>query len=306
VGPVPRTPGRRALCRLPRTRAGRSRPLRDRRRRHLRKDLHGRRCPGRVHHHERREAVRARSRRRRRRPAAGARPRRCQRHGVAVQRDATRRRSVPRSHQPDGERGRYRDDQPGPRRVGRGPLGTPASGTRAVRRAGAGARPVDARLGPGRQPPEPGARQPARECRSAAGRSGGSGGALHAPELCGGDGRRPRRHGCHPRRRWREPGDRRGGRDAGDRAGRAGDDDGRRHVRDVRRLAARRRRPRQERHRRRDHQRGGRQGLSGLVRPSARRRGQHVRGGLVARYLTRALGLDMLASAPGPTHTGSS
>jgi glutaminase len=34
--------------------------------------------------------------------------------------------------------------------------------------------------------------------------------------------------------------------------------------------------------------------------------GNSVRGGLVARYLTRALGLDMLASAPGPTHTGSS
>ena len=33
--------------------------------------------------------------------------------------------------------------------------------------------------------------------------------------------------------------------------------------------------------------------------------GNSVRGRLVARYLARALGLDMLASAPDPTHTGS-
>lgn len=33
--------------------------------------------------------------------------------------------------------------------------------------------------------------------------------------------------------------------------------------------------------------------------------GNSVRGQLVARYLSRALGLDMLASAPDPTHTGS-
>ena len=33
--------------------------------------------------------------------------------------------------------------------------------------------------------------------------------------------------------------------------------------------------------------------------------GNSVRGRLVARYLSRALGLDMLASAPDPTHTGS-
>jgi glutaminase len=34
--------------------------------------------------------------------------------------------------------------------------------------------------------------------------------------------------------------------------------------------------------------------------------GNSVRGRLVARYLARALGLDMLASAPDPAHTGSS
>ena len=33
--------------------------------------------------------------------------------------------------------------------------------------------------------------------------------------------------------------------------------------------------------------------------------GNSVRGRLVAQYLSRALGLDMLASAPDPTHTGS-
>ena len=33
--------------------------------------------------------------------------------------------------------------------------------------------------------------------------------------------------------------------------------------------------------------------------------GNSVRGRLVAGYLARALGLDMLASAPDPTHTGS-
>ena len=33
--------------------------------------------------------------------------------------------------------------------------------------------------------------------------------------------------------------------------------------------------------------------------------GNSVRGRLVARYLSRALGFDMLASAPDPTHTGS-
>ena len=34
--------------------------------------------------------------------------------------------------------------------------------------------------------------------------------------------------------------------------------------------------------------------------------GNSIRGQLVARFLARALGLDMLASAPDPTHTGSS
>ena len=34
--------------------------------------------------------------------------------------------------------------------------------------------------------------------------------------------------------------------------------------------------------------------------------GNSVRGQLVAPYLARVLGLDMLASAPAPTHTGSS
>jgi glutaminase len=34
--------------------------------------------------------------------------------------------------------------------------------------------------------------------------------------------------------------------------------------------------------------------------------GNSVRGQLAAAYLARVLGLDMLASAPAPTHTGSS
>lgn len=34
--------------------------------------------------------------------------------------------------------------------------------------------------------------------------------------------------------------------------------------------------------------------------------GNSVRGGLVAAYLARALGLDIFASAPDPTHTGAS
>ena len=70
------------------------------------------------------------------------------------------------------------------------------------------------------------------------------------------------------------------------------------HVRDLGRLAVRRRPPRQERDRRRHRHGLARQGRPRDVLAAARRGGQQRRGQLAARFLSRALGLDLFASEP--------
>ena len=214
-------PRRRAVHRVPRAPGRGPGPLRDRGRRHLGSDGHGRRRHDRVHHHERGQAVRAGPRLRR----AGARPSTGhggrERHRPAVQRGSGRRGVGSGPDQPDGEPRRDRHDQPGARRVPRGAVGADPGRAGTLRRAGG--------------------------------------------------------------------------------AGRDGD---RLDVRDVRRLAALRGRP-------------AKSGIGGGIisvaagkgclatfAPPLDAAGNSVRGRLVARYLARALGLDMLASAPDPTHTG--
>ena len=260
-----------------------------------------RRRRGPVHDHERLQAVRLRA------GLPGARaPRRPARSSASTAPGSRSTRSMAdraehrRAHQPDGQPGRDRDDQP---RAGRdaeerwrlhaatGCRGSPAATLALDEEVYASAL--------GDQRPQPGIARLLQSYGRPLLRPAEATDLYTRQCSLNVTAQRPRGDGRDPRRRRRQPAHRRAGRRRRDLPPRAGGDGDRRALRDLRRLALRDRAAGQERHRRRHRHRLARQGRARHLRAAARRRRQQRPGPARRRgTLARGLGLYLFASAP--------